>query len=187
MSRSVGPTTVLRHRAYVAAVELDDEVLLYDGMYLRRVPAIGALLWELVDGHRPAGQIAALLAAGRPGPEVGQVIADVMAYLSDLHDLMVLELAMLDRTTYRRPVEVGWVLDGQAVLLVDVRDGRRRALPPPGAQVWELVCDDVSAQEVVAALEVDYPDAPTLAGDVDALLQVLVQEGWLERHDAVVR
>ena len=177
-----GPATVLRHRATVAAVELDGEVLLYNGMYLRRLPAIGALLWELVDGHRPAGHIAALVAAGRPEPEVAQVTEDVLAYLSDLHDLMVLELATLDRTTYRRPPEVGWVRDGHAVLLVDVRDSRRRALPPPGAQVWELVCEDASAQEVIAALQEDYSDAPSLPGDVDALLEVLVQEGWLERH-----
>ena len=149
----VGTITVLRHRATVAAVDLDGEVLLYDGMYLRRLPTTGALLWELVDGHRPAGQIAALVATGRSEPEVAQVTEDVLAYLSDLHDLMVLELAMLDWTTYRRPPEVGWVRDGQAVLLVDVRDGRRRALPPPGAQVWELVCEDASAEEVVAALK----------------------------------
>ena len=168
-------------------MELDGEVLLYNGMYLRRMPAIGALMWELIDGHRSAGQIAALLAAGQPELEVGQVTVDVLAYLSDLHDLMVVKLAVLDRTTYRRPVEVGWVRDGQAVLLVDVRDGRRRALPPPGAQVWELVCEDVSAQDVVAALEEDYPGDPTLPGDIDALLLVLVQEGWLERHEAVVR
>ncbi len=179
-----GPATVLRHRATVAAVELDGEVLLYNGMYLRRLPAIGALLWELVDGHRPAGPIAALVAAGRPEPEVAQVTEDVLAYLSDLHDLMLLELAMLDRTTYSRPADVGWVRDGSSVLLVDVRDGRRRALPPPGAEIWELACEDASAQEVVAALQEDFPDAPSLPGDVEALLTVLVQEGWLEQHPA---
>lgn len=122
-----GPSTILRHRATVAAVELDGEVLLYDGMYLRRLPALEALRWELVDGHRPAGQIAALVPAGRSEPEVSQVTEGVVAYLSDLHDLMVLELGKLDRTTYRRPPEVGWVR----------RPGRvarqRAGRPPPGA------------------------------------------------------
>ena len=185
MSRDIGPSSVLRHRAAVDAVELDNEVLLYNGMYLRRLPATGALLWELVDGHRTAGQIAALVAAGLPEPEAAQVTADVTAYLVELHDLMVLELAMLDRTTYSRPAEIGWVRDGSAVLLVDVRDGRRRALPPPGAEIWELVCENASAQEIVSVLQEGYPDAQSLPHDVDALLEVLVREGWLERHQAV--
>ena len=185
MSQVIGPSTVLRHRAAAAAVELDGEVLLYNGMYLRRLPATGALLWELVDGHRTAGQITALVAAGLPEPELAQVTVDVLAYLSELHDLMVLELGMLNRTTYSRPAEVGWVRDGSSVLLVDLRDGRRRALPSPGAEIWELVSEDASGEEVVAVLQEDYPDAPSLPGDVDALLQVLVQEGWLERHEAV--
>ena len=181
----MSPDTVVRRRVSVDAVELDGEVLLYDGMYLRRLPPTGALIWNLVDGHRPAGEIVATLAAGRPGPDEARVTADVLRYLTDLLGLTVLELAMLDRTTFRRPADVGWVRDDQTILLIDLRDGRRRALTPTGGRIWELVCEDKSAEYVVAALRELYPDAPSMPADVDALLDALVHEGWLVRHEAV--
>lgn len=181
----MSPDTVLRRRTTIDAVELEDEVLLYDGMFLRRLPATGALIWSLVDGHRPAEEIAAIVAAGRPAHDAGPVITEVLAFLADLLDRTILELAMLDCTTFRRPPDIGWVRDDQTVLLIDVRDGRRRALTPSGGRIWELICEDKSAEHVVAALSEQYPDAPSLPADVETLLAALVQEGWLVRHEAV--
>lgn len=182
---AVSPDTVLRQRITVDAVELDGEVVLYDGMFLRRLPATGALIWSLVDGHRPAGEIATIVVAGRPARDFTRVTDDVLTFLSDLLDHTILELAMLDCRTFRRPGDVGWVRDGQTVLLIDLHDGRRRALTPTGGHIWELVSEDKSAEHVVAVLRDMYPDAPSLLADVEEFLDALVQEGWLLRQEAV--
>lgn len=177
---------VMRHGSRIESVAVLDETLLYDGMYLRRLPPTASRLWNLVDGHRSALQIAALAAAEHPEQPAESVTRDVLAFLSELLGLTVLELAMLDRTTFHRPDEVGWERDGAAVLLVDLRDSRRRALSPTAGLVWERICEDGDAEHVIRELQAAYPDSPTLPDDISALLVELEQEGWLVRHDAVV-
>jgi hypothetical protein len=175
------PDTVLRRRSNVEHIDVEGDVLLYDDLHLRLLPGVATEIWQRVDGFSSAGRIAAELSAAH-GPRSDDITADVLAYLTDLLDHRVLELAP-EAAGFVRPAHIGWVRDDDAVLLVDLADGRRAALTVTGSRIWELVAEGGSAEQVVTVLRAEFPDAPdTLAVDVATLLSELTAGGWLVRH-----
>jgi hypothetical protein len=178
------PDTVLRRKRGLEHIDIEGEVLLYDGLHLRLLPGVAAEVWRRVDGTTTADTIAADIAmATSPPADRAQVQGDVLAYLEELLEHTVLELAPTDQPTYAKPRHIGYVQDDGQTLLIDLGNARRRALTPTGGRVWELTCELGAEKQVVAALRGDYPDAPdSLPDDVADLLTQLCEEGYLIRR-----
>lgn len=71
-------------------------------------------------------------------------------------------------------------LEDEAVLL-DPKSGTYYALNEVGSRVWDLAADHPTLGEVVRVLLAEYEvEAATLRGDLDALLDQLVEEGLLD-------
>ena len=170
----------VRH-AGVADVDLDGDALLFDGEMLHRLTGTGAAVWRHIDGVRTVSDIVTLLAAEYAAEE--QVVAaDVQQLCDQLEQQGVIVLAEpAAGGHFVRPAHVGWVRDGDHVLVGDLRSGTRHALTPTGAQVWELACDRLSSAEVVAVLQAEHPDAD--AADVTGLLDHLCDAGLLQRRE----
>src|SRR4051794_19861890 len=115
------PDTVLRRRAVIDQVEVDGEVLLYDQLHLRLLPGTASQIWARVDGSASAADIAADIAAASR-TDSDPVLDSVLTFLSELLDHHVLEVAPDVPTRYVRPHHVGYVRDGDIVLLVDLSD-----------------------------------------------------------------
>jgi hypothetical protein len=69
--------------------------------------------------------------------------------------------------------------DGWAVL-VNLDTARSVALNPSGILVWQLIDGQRSLHEIVAGVERHFRDTPpSVADDVTALLDILVEEGMI--------
>ncbi len=164
----------------VDSIDLGAETLVYDGRDLHLLTAQAAEIWRLADGRVTAAQISTLLAEeASVGPE--QVHRDVMSFLDQLTELCLLVITdPVPPTGFRRPPYVGYVLDGDQALLVDLRDGRRRGLNPTGTAVWRLICQHGDPVTVLRLLRAEFPDAPaTLETEVTTLLEQLSTAGLL--------
>jgi hypothetical protein len=163
----------------VDALDLDGEVLLYDGERLHLLTGSGAMIWHLLDGAADVADVAA--GAARIAAMSPQAVeADVRDFLGFL-DAAGLIVGGEPGTAYTRPPHVGFVRDDQHVLLLDTRDGRRRALSPTGSRVFELVCTYGRLPPVLDALRAEYAPTPAeLPEQVQTLLEELTVEGFLD-------
>lgn len=175
----------LRPRGGLEVCRIDDDVLLFDGTQLQLLSGSAADVWLRIDGAASASVISARVAAAAL-PQDPSARDAVRTFVEELLDRGLVEAVGAAATTaYARRPHAGWVRDGDTVLLVDLKDGRRRALPGTAGRTWELACAGASADDVVHALRAEYPDAPASADDdVRALLDLLVADGWLVRYDA---
>lgn len=98
----IGPDDVLRRRGDVAVVDLDGQAVLYDpdAAAAHHLDAIGALVWDLLDGAAPlSGQAAALADAFGADPAV--VESDIVRLTRDLGALGLLEGVMPAAAVHR--------------------------------------------------------------------------------------
>lgn len=166
----------------VDVLNIDGDLLLYDGQQLRLLAGTAAMIWRAIDGASDTREIATSLAQSSPDPT--RVVTEVTSFLEHLADVGVVEVAARrSEPAHACPGHVGFTSDGTTTLLVDLRDGRRRALADAGAQIWHLTLELRYASLVVDALRARYTGATdTVARDVDALVQALVDEGFLVRR-----
>lgn len=164
----------------VDSIDIGTETLVYDGEILHRLTDTGADIWRQVDGRISVAQIAAELAEGASDPPE-DVHRDVVAFLDLLAEQGLLVTSDAGAAAgYRRPKHVGYVMDGELALLVDLRNGRRQALSATGTSVWELTCHYGEPARVQRLLRDRYPHGPvTLEGDVSVLLEQLCANGLL--------
>lgn len=173
---------VVTRSARVDSMMVSEGVLLYDGALLQLLPATSARIWEEIDGVLTRGELADRVAS-RFGDNAAAVTEDVLAFLTDLARQGIIDiLSPPDEPAHAPRKGVGFVRDGGAGLLVDLEDGRRRALTPSGARIWEIVGHVRYATRVARALRAEYPDAPeSLTDDVVSHLDTLVAERFLVR------
>jgi hypothetical protein len=75
---------------------------------------------------------------------------------------------------------VGWVLDGDTVVIAPAGTGERLALEGTAADVWLLVAEGLSRQDVVRALQEQYlGDDDTIAEAATALVDDLLDRSLL--------
>jgi coenzyme PQQ biosynthesis protein PqqD len=81
---AVRPAAVPRQVPRITAERLNDEVLLYNPAteHVVRLNQTAALVWELCDGRRTAGQIVAMLEAAFPGTSVAADVRGVLERLA---------------------------------------------------------------------------------------------------------
>ena len=82
---------------------------------------------------------------------------------------------------YRRPDHIGVSEDPHVLVLLDLRTGERPVLGSPAAEVWRLLVTTGSVRATVAELELDFPDAPSLAADTAAFVSEMESQGLVER------
>lgn len=165
-------------------VSLDGGHVLYDGVELRFLPGPAALVWSHVDGVSTAAVVAERIGSLFPGDPVA-VHQEVLGFIVYLAHRGVLDVvAPPPEVGYVRPMGIGYVREGGIGLLVDMEDGRRRSLTASGARAWELVCELRYRSLVVAALQAEWPAAPTtMPSEVHVLLDDLVASRFLIRHE----
>lgn len=170
---------VVRSRRF-KCIDLEGGHLLYDGSELRLLAGPAAVIFTQVDGLSTAEMLADTVAATQIG-DSADVRGDVLGFLDHLVYMRVLRtLPPTQEPGCVRPAHIGYVCDAGAVLLIDMQDGRRRALTPTGSRVWELICEHAYASRVVEAVLDEYPDAPvSVQSEVQALLDDLVTSGFL--------
>jgi len=179
----VTPQDVPHQAPDTDAVDIEGELLVYDGEVLTLLGGTSALIWQQVDGGRTVGEIADALADRFPDSSE-QVRTEVLGFLAQLLDKGLLETRpSVVGPRYVRPDHVGWVRDGDTCLLIDLDTGTRRALTSSGSRIWELALEQGRLEPVLAALRSEYPDAPeSLPDEVVGLLDELVEAGLLLRH-----
>lgn len=172
-----------RRNPAVDEIDVDGDVLLYDGQHLRLLAGTAAAIWRAIDGGRSAAEIAAMLAP-IASDGAAAVEGSVIAFLAELadHSLIATSLAEASSRFVRRE-DIGYVADDGQTLLVDLRTGRRHALSVTGGRVWDLVLEHADPVAVVGALREEYADAPaSLQAEVYELLEGLVEAGFLLRY-----
>lgn len=164
----------------VLAQDIDGDLLLFDGQHLHLLAGTAAEVWRSADGSRSADEIVGLVTAAVPAASDG-VRNDVVQFLDGLVERGL--LAVDDEKPSPMltvPAHVAYAWDGDTVLVLDLRDGRRQALSPTGSLVWELICEHRHLQPVLTAVRAAFPDAPdSLEDEVGALVDDLVDEGLL--------
>ena len=167
----------LRRSTGIDAVELDGDVLLYDGRTLQLLEGVAAYLWRSLDGRVTVPELVRTAAADFAAP-LQQVDQDVRGFLADLEQQGLVERSIDERYVPGRAV--GWVRDGDAVLLIDLATGHRATLTTTGGSLWEALMSDGRLTEAAERLRDQYPDAPD---DLHEVLAVLVgqlaQAGFL--------
>ncbi len=164
----------------VETVELEGDILVWDGEMLHLLAGWGAEIWQRIDGLSTAEEIAADFAAMPVGPPA-DVEREVVGFLDELIRAQVLEAVPAGRgPRYAVPEHVGHVRDEDVLVVVLYGTGSRRTLSPTAARIWELAGARFEVGEVVKILRTEFPDAPaTLDHDVRALLDQLVASGLL--------
>lgn len=180
----MSPEVLLRIRPGVQSLEIDGDVLVYDGDTLQLLSHPGTLVWKRIDGLTPLAVIVEAVVEAFPDQR-NAVEDDVLRLLNSLVMTNVLDgLGTPDLPALVPSPQVGWTRDDAVVLLVDLRDGRRRALTPTGGRIWELVGEHRTMTAVLQALRAEYPDVPAvLSQQVGDFIADLVKEGWLERRE----
>ena len=164
--------------AGVAAQDIDDEVLVFDGELLQRLVGSASAIWRNIDGIRSTEQIVRDLGEAF-GPDA-DLARDVPAFLSELEGVDLIRMEPTVPGRFSVPSTVAWDHDGERVVMADLRTGTRTALSETATLVWLLAGEGLTAQEVVSDLSDSFPDAPpTLATEVVAMLDELVVGGWL--------
>jgi hypothetical protein len=166
---------VPRLNAGVAVQVIDDDVLVLDGHTLSRLTGTPGLVLRSIDGLRSVRAVAAAVAATA-------VQGEVVDAVDGLESAGVLELVDAgEEPRYRRPAYVGVCEDRDLLVLLDLRTGDRPVLSDTAAEVWRLLADTGSVAATVAELEVDFPDAASLADDTADFVAELLAKGLLER------
>ena len=164
--------------AGVAAQDIGDEVLVFDGELLQRLVGSAATIWRSIDDVRSTEQIVGdLSAAFGSGPQLAQ---DVPAFLAELEGAGLIRLEAAAPRRFSMPATVAWDTDGNRVVLADLRTGTRTALSDTATLIWQLAGEGLTSQEILAELTAAFPDAPnSLPAEVAAALEELVGRGWL--------
>ena len=164
--------------AGVAAQDIGDEVLVFDGELLQRLVGSAAAIWRSIDDVRSTEQIVGdLSAAFGSGPQLAQ---DVPAFLAELEEAGLIRLEAAAPGRFSVPATVAWDTDGNRVVLADLGTGTRTALSDTATLIWQLAGEGLTSQEILAELAAAFPDAPnSLPADVAAALEELVSRGWL--------
>ncbi|MDT7537981.1 MAG: hypothetical protein QOI82_1566 [Actinomycetota bacterium] len=162
---------------HVDWVEIDDDVVSFDGELVHFVPGSGARIWRRLTGAMTTVEIASSLTREYGDAAVEQ---DVIAFVDDLVDRRLVQLHP-ERVggDLHVPAHVAWTFDDAAVLLADLETGARRSLAGTGALVWELVVAGLSQHDVVDRLCESYPDTAAVEADVRALTAELLDAGLL--------
>lgn len=163
----------------VDSVDIDGDVLLYDGKHLRLLAGTAAAIWRALDGGTSVQEVLAALA---PGDAEGETA--VLTFLDELVGqglIHVLADDALPRYVVRE--HVAHVADGVQTLLLDAQTGVRRALSESASVIWQITCARPDLRGVVTEVRRTYPDAPaSLEAEVARLLDELVAAGFLIRH-----
>lgn len=164
--------------AGVAAQDIGDEVLVFDGELLQRLVGSAAAIWRSIDDVRSTEQIVGdLSAAFGSGPQLAQ---DVPAFLAELEEAGLIRLEAAAPGRFSVPATVAWDTDGNRVVLADLGTGTRTALSDTATLIWQLAGEGLTSQEILAELTAAFPDAPnSLPAEVAAALEELVGRGWL--------
>ena len=95
MTADPGLDTVLRRRSSpdVEEVQVDGETVVYDGardvLHVLDPPA--TLVWNGLDGSMSLGELCSDLASRLGIPEPDDMVADVLTFAAQLHDLRLVE------------------------------------------------------------------------------------------------
>lgn len=166
----------------VSSVDVDGDVLLFDGEDLHRLAGSAAAVFRAVDGVRTVDHIVRdLVGEFRGDPAI--IANDVRTVLDELTRQHLLDLVdPAPGTVYLRPGWVAFVREEDTVALADLRTGHRYSLAGTGAQSWGLLIRFGSIEKVLLSLAADYPDVPTLRDDLVALVEHLTTAGLLVRE-----
>ena len=164
----------------VETVDLDGDVLIWDGEMLHLLADWGAEIWRRIDGRSTAEEIATDVVATSVGPRA-EIERDVLSYLDELLDARLLVAVPAVRgLRYDVPTNVGHVREEETLVLGLYGPGRRHTLSPTAARIWELAAAECALSEVVSSLRAEFPDAPdTVEQHVRTLLDQLVDAGLL--------
>ena len=169
-----------RVASHVDWLEIDGQILAFDGDLLHLLPGSSAEIWRAVDGDTSTAALAASLVERHP--EAPDVDRDVLSFLAELVHRGLVQFA--DQPVgngFRVPSHVAWTIDEAQVVLADLRTGDRLGLPTTGSWIWQLVVERLPREQLLERLRADFPDAPVeFEADVDRLLATLLERGLLE-------
>ena len=164
-------------------IEIENEVLVFDGDLLHLLPGSSAQIWLAINGDRSTASIATSLSMRHPDAlEVGH---DVRYFVSELaHRGLVRILDKPSGNGLAVPPWVAWTLEGGQVVLADLRSGGRQGLSVTASRLWQLMAARLPLDQLVEQLRLEFPDAPAdLATVVKSLLQTLTAQGLLSQAD----
>jgi hypothetical protein len=167
-------------------ISLEGGHLVDDGFMLRLVEGTAALVLDEVDGVSTASELAERTAARYPD-DAARVRADVLGFVEQLAHLGIVDVvAPPPEAGYVTPAHIGFVEEDGVGVLMNMAEGRRRALSPSAVLVWELVTKLHYRSAVLEELRQRMPDAPaSMSEDVDRLLEDLVSQEYLVQRGAV--
>jgi hypothetical protein len=133
----------------VEGVELDDEVLLWTGTELHLLSGGAAPVWRATDGVSTLDEITTATAhsAGVDRAVVEPETVDVVDRL--LRAGLVEEHAGSPGPRWTVPPGVGWVRDGDVVVVSRHGSGARDALSPTAARIFELAWSGLGLGDLV--------------------------------------
>ncbi len=146
----------------VAVQVIDDEVLVLHGRDLTRLTGALARTMREIDGVRSVRS-----------EEVDALVSRGIVALVDTGP----------ERRYRRPEHVGVSEDPDVLVLLDLRTGERPVLGFPASELWRLLMSTGSVRATVAELELEFPEAPSLAADTAAFVREMESQGLVERVD----
>ena len=114
-------------------------------------------------------------------PGQPSVAEDTGAFLATLLGHGLVEETGPPALPYFRPPHVGWVDDGDGVLLTDLRTGSAVPLSATASAIWRLLPQVESLEEMATGLSAEFVDMPAdVSASLEALLRQLVQKELLE-------
>jgi hypothetical protein len=164
----------------VATERVDDEALAYDGDRVFRFTGTGALVWSAIPVEGSPRDVVGQLAT--TFDDSVRVAQDVSRFVDQLLECGLVEELAAPERGYRPPDHVGWLSQDDAVVLVDLRDGRALVLSTTGSRIWELVTAGVTRTQVVEELSEAFDVEPDVAlRSALTFLEDLVDRGLLSR------
>lgn len=166
----------------VEDMELDDEVLLWTGTELHLLSGGAVPVWRAIDGLSTLDEVITATAhsAGVDRAVVEPEIVDVVNRLQ--------RAGLVEKHTgspgphWTVPPGIGWVRDGDVVVVSRHGSGTRDALSPTAARIFELAWSGLGLEDLVSTVAAEFPDAPPHLEDVvTALLAQLEAGGYLRR------
>ena len=164
----------------LSELEIDGDILVFDGEQLHRITGSGAEVWRSIKASTSIEGIVCHLQELHPGDR--QVRTDVRAFIEDLIAQGLVNERPSPSDHFVLPAYVAWCSDDNGSALVsDLRSGSRFQLSSVAADIWTMaVVEGAPPDAVEEALAAKYPDAPDDLGPViTGLLGSLSESGLL--------
>lgn len=170
----------------IEGVELDGEMLLWTGTELHLLSGGAVPIWRAIDGASTLDEVV-IATARSAGVDRAAVEPETVEIVDRLQRAGLVETHTgSPGPHWTVPPGIGWVRDGDVVIVSRHGSGTRNALSHTAARIFELAWSGLVVGDLVHAMAAEFPDAPPhLEGAVTTVLAQLEEGGYLQRTETL--